>query len=236
MVAADETLAFEDKEYLVNLEGKRYRGFVMSMGDFATCNKILSNVTEYEVETTKRPYNKQPIPELPGSSNDFSCEMLKNVLDERDEFITRQKIELEEKQRRIDQMSLQILAFDEVISLSERSKLIHLSKLVFSLFASTDDIVELRVRNETTGTNTIILSSNHPSVRVPYHAKREADAEARNGRVSSTRLFRMLMGSMISSIQLPALRTQKQRDQILPVRRHLSNPFLRNQHQLARIS
>ena len=78
---------------------------------------MLSNVTEYEVEKTKRPYNKQPTPELPGSSNEVSCEMLKNVLDERDEFITRQKIELEEKQRRIDQMSLQIHAFDEVISI-----------------------------------------------------------------------------------------------------------------------
>ena len=32
LVAEDETLVFEDKEYLVNWQGKRYRGFVMSMG------------------------------------------------------------------------------------------------------------------------------------------------------------------------------------------------------------
>ena len=69
------------------------------------------------METTKRPYNKQTIPERAESSNEVSSEMFKNVLEERDEYIKRQKIELDEKQRRIDQMSLQINAFNEVISI-----------------------------------------------------------------------------------------------------------------------
>jgi len=191
-----ESLEME-KEYWVKWNGKRFKASMLVIGSEEHCNKLLANMCEYEVQKAQK--NKQTISCAPDTSKEDEILLLRRQLVERDGLIETKTQIIEQHFQTIQELKSELVELNETIDLADKNKLIQIGRLILSSFATTEDLVDLRLRTGPEGAEArVTLSPVYPSVRVPYHTKREADVQARNDSISGSRLFRLLICSLFT--------------------------------------